>query len=232
MTSTGNYKARISPGLRRFFEKYEPSLKDLFSDLNDKGFLNKVSFMEGDVERLTDIATTSNGAVSIISDFNKVIVSDKTQTEANLKKMGEAGWSTDRDRIALQYGVVLALAYHAFLERLKNYFIVFIDWNSIGRDATKMHGVGSFLKELKKHSQNNDFLEYFDSGIRNSIAHFTFFWKNGEIYFCKNLLDSSPSKLSLAEFMMEVQNVGALVEGVHLIFRDLVGLPTTDNFVK
>lgn len=231
MTSIENYKSKMGDGLKIFFEKYEPEIKKLISDLDSKGFLEKTSFQQEDVQRLGDIAITSNGALSLINDFNRIITIDEVKTEENLKKLKEAGWNVDKHRFALQYGVILSYTYHAFLERLKNYFISFIDFQAMGKDPTKMFGVGKFLEELKKHSPNNDFLEYFDSGIRNSIAHFTFFWKNGEIYFCKNLFDRNPTKQKLSEFMMEVKNINALVEGFHLIYRDFVGMLPTDNFV-
>ena len=105
----------------------------------------------------------------------------------------------------------------------------------MGEDVSKMHGIGKFLEKLRLHSQNNDFLKYLDDEIkdrRNSIAHFTFYWKNGRIYFCKNLKDSSPTSLSTAEFMMEVHNVSVLVEGFHLMFRDFVGMPPINDFVN
>ena len=218
-------------GLKIFFERYEPSINQLISDLDSKGFLEKTSFTKEDVDRLTDIVITSNGALSLINDFNRIITINKERTEENLKKLKEAGWNTESNRFALQYGVVLSLTYHTFLERLKNEFISFIDFQSMGRDPAEMFGVGSFLGELKKHCPNNDFLNYFDSGIRNSIAHFTFFWKKGEIYFCKNLFDRNPTKQTLVEFMKEVKNVNVLVEGFHLAYRDFVGMPPTNNFV-
>jgi hypothetical protein len=189
MTSIENYKSKMSLGLKTFFENYEPHIKRLIEELNSKKLLEKTSFKKEDIERLTDIFITSNAALGLINDFNRIITKNPVKTEENIKKLGEAGWKIDpRDRIGYQYYVILSLNYHFSLERLKNYFISFIDWNSIGKNPEIMHGIEPFLKELKIYSPNNDFLNYFDSGIRNSIAHFTFFGKMEKLIFARTFM--------------------------------------------
>ena len=232
MTSIENYKAKMSTGLKTFFEGHELHIKQLFSDLNARGFLG-TSFRTEDIERLTDITKTSNGALSLASDFSKILmIGDEKKIRENLKKLGETGWNAEERRVFLQYGIILSLGYHALLERLKNYFLTFINWNALNVDIDKLHGIGNCLFELKKYFPNAPFLNYFDSGIRNSIAHFTFFWKNGKVYFCKNLSDTSPTNMALGDFIMEVQRVTSLVEGFHLTYRDFLGMPPIDNFVE
>lgn len=232
MTSIENYKRRMSPGLRTFFEDYEIHIKQLFSDLNDRGFLG-TSFEAEDSERLADINRTFHGVHSLGSDFNKMLmIDDEEKIRENLRKLGEIGWNAEEHRIFLQYGIILSLTYHASLERLKNYFLTFINWENLNVDTDKVHGLGGYLSKLKDCFPGNPYLNYFDSGTRNSIAHFTFFWKNGKIYFCKNLKDNSPTNMTLGDFIMEIQHVNSLVEAFPLIFMDFLGMPPTDNFVN
>ena len=82
------------------------------------------------------------------------------------------------------------------------------------------------IKALEKKYPTNKYLNYFDSGLRNSIAHYTFFWEpGGKIRLCSEIFDKNPNEISLVELMKEIYELNVLTEGFFIMLRDKYGLP-------
>lgn len=228
MTSIENYKALQGSGLRKFFEAYEPAIGELIDNLDKDGFLLR-KFSKEHVTRLQKLINSSNMALKLSKDFGSVFNPDNIKkTMEKIKLLQEAFGVDNHFRIAEHYHSILVNTYIAFLERLKIYLLFFIDWNKMGEKRKDIHGIGKVINILKKVYPDNKYLNYFDSGTRNSLTHYTFFWKHGgggEITLCSEIFDESPKKMPLVNFMMEINELQILTEGFYMMIRDKFGLP-------
>ena len=228
MTSIENYKALQGFGLIKFFETYEPAIGELINNLDRDGFLLR-KFSKEQVTRLQELTNSSNMALKLSKDFGSVFNPDNIEkTKEKTKLLQEAFGIDNHFRIGEHYHSILVNTYIAFLERLKIYLLFFIDWNKMGEKRKDIHGIGKVIHILKKEYPDNKYLNYFDSGTRNSLTHYTFFWKHGgggEITLCSEIFDESPKKMPLVNFMREISELQILTEGLYMIIHDKLGLP-------
>jgi len=225
MTSVENYKSVMDWGLKNFFENYEGSIKELIDNLDSDGILLK-NFSKEQVTRLQNITRSCNMALELSSDFKSLFSLDKQIRDERLKLIMKAFNTEDEKRIAEHFGSILVTTYLTFLERLKIYFLFFIDWSKLGKRHKDIHGIGDALKELKQKYPQNKFLYYFDSGARNSFAHYTFFWTAGsKIMLCSEMFDLNPKEMPLVNLMKEIWELNVLTEGFYILLANKFGLP-------
>lgn len=174
MTSTENFKSGMGSGLRNFFENYEDSINELINNLNSDGFLLR-NFSEEQVTRLQNITKSCNMALKLSNDFSSLFNLNETIRKEKLDYIKKAFNTRDEQRIAEHFGAILVNTYPTFLEQLKIYFLFFIDWDKLGKRHKDIHGIGNAINILKQKYPTNKYLNYFDSGARNSFAHYTFF---------------------------------------------------------
>lgn len=228
MSSVEIYKNSMGNGLKNFFESYEYSMIDLIEKL-DKDELLKKSFSEEQVNRLQKLMISSNMALKLKFDFCSIFnPQNQQETEKKLKLLREAFGTKSDYRIGEHCHSILVNTYIAFLERLKIYFLFFIDWNKLGKTNKKIYGIATAVNVLKLKYPGNKYLDYFDSGTRNSLAHYTFFWEHGDggkINLCSEIFDINPKRISLVEFMMEINELQVLTEGFYILLRDKFNFP-------
>lgn len=228
MASIDVYKSAMAGGLRKFFETYEPSMKELIDKLDSDGLLLR-KFTEEQVTRLQELTNSSNMALKLSNDFGSIFdPKDATKTKEKLSYLNKAFNKNDDFRMGEHYHSILVNTYTAFLERLKIYFLFFIDWHKTGKKHKDITGIGKALEILKQKYLSNKYLLYFDSGARNSLAHYTFFWKHGnggKIILCSEIFDKSPKEMPLVDFMKEIIELGVLVEGFYILLKDKFNLP-------
>ena len=228
MGSIENYKSSMGLGLKAFFEGYEPAIKDLIDNLDSDGFLLR-SFTEEKVTRLQNLTNSSNMGLKLSNDFGSIFdPQNKERTKEKLNLLKKA-FNTESDfRMGEHYHSILTNTYIAFLERLKIYLLFFIDWDKFGKKHKDIHGIGNAIDFLKQKYPSNKYLLYFNTGARNSIAHYTFFWEHGnggKIKLCSEMFDANPKEMSLTKFMMEINEIQVLTEGFYMILSDKFGLP-------
>jgi hypothetical protein len=225
MSSLENYKTAMSPGLKKFFEEYEVSLKELVEKLNSEGLFFK-SFSEEQVTRLQNITKSCNMSFKLLNDLHSLFPLDMEKQKEKLEHIKKAFNTENGNRIAEHFGISLTTNYVVFLEKLKIYFLFFIDWKKLDKDSEKIYGLGTAINILKKKYPDNKFLDYFNTGARNSFTHYTFYWlPGGKVKLCSNLFDKTPEEISLTDLMKEIYNLNVLVEGFYMAIADKFELP-------
>lgn len=215
----------MASGLKSFFEMYENSINELINNLDSDGVLLK-KFSEEQVIRLQDITKSCNMALKLSNDFNSLFSLNEEVRNEKLEYIKKAFNTNDEKRIAEHFGSILINTYLTFLERLKIYFLFFVDWNKFGKKHKDIHGIGNALNFLKQKYPKNKYLNYFNSGARNSFAHYTFFWAiGGKIMLCSEMFDKNPKEMPLANLMKEIQELNVLTEGFYMLLADKFRLP-------
>ena len=201
MGSIENYKLNMGSGLRAFFEGYEPAIKELIDNLDSDGILLR-KFSEEQVIRLQNLTNSSNMALKLSNDFGSIFnPKNKNDTKEKLSYLKIAFNNENDFRIGEHYHSILTNTYIALLERLKMYFLFFIDWNNLGKEPKDIRGIGNALEVLKQKYPLNKYLLYFNTGTRNSLAHYTFFWKHGnggKIKLCSEMFDENTEEIPFA----------------------------------
>jgi len=225
MASVEEYKSAMSKGLKDFFEKYELSLKELVNCLDKDGLVSK-DFTEEKVTRLINLTKSCNMSLKLSNDFNSMVVLDEVKRKENLTNLKKAFRTEDEIRIGEHCLFSLVNSYTTILEKLKIYFLFFIDWSKLDKKHKDIYGLGNAIKELLKKYPTNSYLKYFDAGTRNSFTHYTFFFgERSKIILCSEIFDKNPKEMPLDELMKEIQNLGALTEGFYLSVNDKLGMP-------
>lgn len=228
MSSVEVYKTTMGTGLKKFFESYEPSMNDLINQLDRDGLLLR-NFSGEQVTRLQELMGSSNMALKLFKDFGQIFKPEnKQETNEKLEYLKKAFETEDLFRIGEHYHSILVNTYIAFLERLKIYFLFFIDWTSLGKRHRDIHGINTTVNFLKQRYPNNSYLDYFESGTRNSLTHYTFSWEHGnggKIKLYSEIFDNTPNEVALVKFMMEINELQVLTEGFYILLRDKFNLP-------
>ncbi len=225
MTSIEVYKSKMSKGLRDFFEKYESSMKELIDNLDSDGLLLR-NFNEEKVIRLINLSKSCNMSLKLSNDFNSIVDLDEVKRKENLTYLKKAFRTEDEIRIGEHCLSALVNSYTTILEKLKIYFLFFIDWSKLKKRDKDIYGLGGAIKELLNKYPDNLYLNYFNAGTRNSFTHYTFFFGIGsKIYLCSEIFDENPKEMPLHELMKEIQNLAVLTEGFYLSIKDKLGMP-------
>jgi len=225
MTSIENYKSAMASGLRKFFEGYEDSIKELVNNLDSDDLLLK-KFSEEQVIRLQNLTKSCNMSLKLSNDFHSLFDLNEEIRKEKIMHIKKAFNTDNEKRIAEHFGSILTNTYLVFLERLKIYFLFFIDWDKLGKKHKDIYGIGTALNLLIKKYPQNKYLAYFDSGARNSFAHYNFFWEiGGKIKLCSHMFDKKPKEISLVDIMKGIQELNVLTEGFYMALADKFGLP-------
>ena len=229
MTSIEVFKSTMAKGLKVFFEEYESSIKELIDKLDSDKLLLR-SFNEEQVNRLMQLTRSCNMSLSLSSDLYSIVSLDETKRKENIDNLKKAFRTSDQVRIGEHVLSALVNAYIANLEKLKIYFLFFIDWNKLGKKHKDIYGISSALRELIKKYPDNKYLNYFNKDARNSFAHFSFFFGVGsKVYLCSDIFDKSPKEMNLDQLMKEIWNLNTLTEGFYLMVRDKYGVPDINS---
>ena len=225
MASVDVYKSTMPLGLRTFFETYETSMNELIDNLDSDGLLLK-KFNEEQAERLINLTKSCNMALKLSNDFCSVVDLDEVKRKENLVYLKKAFRTEDEIRIGEHCLSALTNSYLTILEKLKIYFLFFIDWGKLTKKHKEIHGIGTAINTLIEKYPNNKYLTYFNAKTRNSFAHYTFFFgMESKIYLCSGVFDNDPKEMSLFELMKETQELGVLTEGFYILLKDKFNLP-------
>lgn len=225
MSSVEVYKSGMGKGLKKFFESYEQSIKELIDNLDSDGLLLR-QFSNEQVTRLQNLTKSCNMFLKLSNDFHSLFDLNEKRRLEKIENIKKAFNTEDEKRIAEHFGAILTGTYLTFLERLKIYFLFFIDWNKLGKKHKDIHGIGTAIKFLKQKYPTNKYLTYFDSGTRNSLTHYTFFWEpGGKIKLCSEIFDKNPKEISLVDLMKEINKLNVLTEGFYMLLSDKFNLP-------
>lgn len=225
MTSIENFKSGMGSGLKKFFENYEDSMKELIDNLDSDGLLLR-KFDWEKVIQLMKLTKSCNMSLKLSEDLTSTISLNKTKRKENLNYLKKAFRIKDEKIIGEHCLIALVNSYVAFLEKLKMYFLFFIDWDKLGKKHKDIFGIGMVIDILKKRYPKNEYLKYFYSGPRNSFAHYTFFFaEKSNVYLCKSIFDDNPKKMTLENLMKGDKELNVLTEGFYVFLADKFGLP-------
>lgn len=215
----------MGSGLRKFFEEYEQSINKLLDDLDSDGLLTK-DFSKETIERLTSLIKSCNWSLELSANLFRIFDSDLDKRREKIENLKKAFEIDNETKIAEHYFSTMTNSYISLMEKLKIYFLFFIDWGKLGVNKEKIYSLKKAIEKLLKSYPSNDYLEYFNSELRNAFAHYTFYFgENSSIFFCKNVHDQNPKKMLLHELMMEVKNVNVLTEGFFVLLADKFNFP-------
>ncbi len=217
MNRIDQYKSNLGKSEKEFLEEYLPSINELIEELNRRSLLIRNHSNEK-IERLQRFIRSSNAPVTLQNSFyDNIFVIEADKRDEKIKKLKELGF--DVNKIGEQFGSLICHCYQVTAERLKLHFVTLIDFNSLGIRNADRKPLGNHLNKLKTEFPNNKFINYFGTKIRNAITHYSYYFHNGELYLCDGYFDTSPSKMSLADFMMESKRLNILTEGflLHLL---------------
>jgi len=223
------FKKNSLKGELEFFLQYEDEIRKLFKELGKIGAINMV-FDESYRKRIEQIRWTINASGYLnnnVMAFTRLPEEERNKLEESLKKKG---FKVGKDVIAYQMLSIMAHGYHTHLEDIKFTMGLIIDFDLLIQhlkiSKTKFKALGWMISTLKKVSKDNNFLNFLDTGIRNAIAHMTYFYQDNKIHFCDNIFDEHPEQRTLVEFMIEAKQMNLLAIGFFLIYLDMFKKPT------
>lgn len=220
MRNAEKFKERMGIGLRKFFEKYEPSMNKLIDDLDSDGLLVK-DFSKETIGRLTNLIKSCNWSLELSADLYRIFDSDSEKRKEKIEYLKKAFEIDKEFKIAEHYFSTMPNSYISLMERLKIYLLVFIKWENLDMNRDKIYRLNTAIDKLLKSYPSNIYLEYFNSDLRNAFAHYTFYFgENSSIFVCKYVHDQNPKKMLLPEFMKEIKNVNVLTEGFFVLLAD------------
>ena len=218
------FRKNQASGELKFFNQYEDDIRKLFKDLAKIGVIN-IIFDEKHRKRLTEfrwVFYASGLLHNNVMAFTKLPEEERNELEELLIKKG---FHASKETVAYQMLSLLTQGYHTHLEDIKFHMELFIDFDYLIKkklvSKTKFKSFGWMILELNKLLKGNDFLEFLNTGIRNSIVHRTYFFVSGKIHFCKDIFDENPKQMTLAEFMIEAKQMNILALGFFLIYVDM-----------
>jgi len=225
MTSIEVYKSAMPKGLRTFFETYENSIKELIDNLDSDGLLLK-KFNEEQVTRLINLTKSCNMSLKLANDFSSIVDLDEIKRKENLTNLKKAFRTENEIRMGEHCLSSLVNSYITILEKLKIYFLFFIDWSKLNKKHKDIYGINGAIKILLKKYPKNSYLNYFNAETRNSFTHYTFFFGIGsKINLCSEMFDEDPIEMPLFELMKETQELAVLTEGFYILLKDKFNLP-------
>ena len=184
------------------------------------------NFNEEKVARLINLSKSCNMSLKLSNDFNSIVVLDEVKRKENLTNLKKAFRTEDEIRLGEHILSALVNSYTTILEKLKIYFLFFIDWSKLNKKHKDIYGLNGAIKEILKKYPDNLYLDYFNAGTRNSFTHYTFFFEEkSKIILCSEMFDENPTEMPLHELMKEVQNLAVLTEGFYLSIKDKLGMP-------
>ena len=169
-------KGNLATGELEFLNTYESSIRDLFKELAEIGAI-KTEFTLEQAQRLKMYRITLNSSAYLhqnIMNFTRFSNAKRTELIEYLKSEGLV-----MEKLGDQMFSIIANGYHNHIEDLKIHMELFFDFGIICTElGTTERNFKSFkwmVDRLKEINENNDFLEFLSSEIRNSIAHKTYF---------------------------------------------------------
>jgi len=217
MTRIQKFKENIEEGERSFFEEYENSIREFVDKLQEEDLLLD-NYTDEKIDRIKKFIKSSNAAAYLYRNFNKIITSDTQQTNSNIEKLKDFG--LDVNTIADQYASVMCHMYQVMGERLKLHLITLVDFPKLGLENADKIPLGPILNKLQNKFPENEFIQSLNTKMRNSVAHYTYYFQNGMLHLCNGYFDSEPTQLSIQDFMKESKEYNLLVEGLFIISLD------------
>ncbi|MDD5178015.1 MAG: hypothetical protein PHT54_01895 [Candidatus Nanoarchaeia archaeon] len=217
MTRVDEYKKSLRKKELTFVNIYIPEIEKLITEFDSRNILIKIHKKE-EVNRIIKFVRTSNAPITLLNKFYNLIKPDKKETEKNMSKLIEIGF--EKERLGEQIGSLMCHAYQVTAERLKLHLITTVDFSKLNLKNADSIPLGPIISSLKKQFKGNSFVDYLSTKIRNPVAHYTYFFENGDLFLCEGYFDSSPNKITLAEFMIQSKQFSMLTELYFLSYLD------------
>ena len=222
MSRIDEYKRDLEPREKTFLEEYEQAIHDLLNDINRTNNLKKKNDLTQErVKRFDKLRASTNVANLLFNNANKIFAKDDAnKIRANIKKLNELELGLNVDE--KQYISILCHIYQVNSERLRLQLLTFIDFDSNPLKVKEPKTLGQLINELEKNYSYNKFVKYLTgkSKTRNAVAHYSYFYEEGEINLCENYFTPSPKPMGLADFMRESKELNILTEAFYCIFSD------------
>jgi len=220
-------KKSLAAGELEFFNKYEPSIKTLLINLRKKGAI-KTNFDSSVVETLKEIRRMTNVSAFLFQNVLSFMNLEESEGKKFLEYLKNKGFEIQD--VADQMLLIICNNYHTTIEDLKIHLELCFDFDLIcDRLEQKIPRFKNFswlVRTLKDfNGESNEFLDYLNSGTRNSIVHRTYYYKNGLIYLYDGIFDDNPHTMVLSDFMIESKNFNILSLGFFHIFIELFKKP-------
>lgn len=217
MSRIDEFKEHLGSTEKDILEYYEPEIQKLFDLLENENLLN-LSFTNEQISRLKKFIRTSNAAIQLYENFNRIFTLNRKETDEKIAKLQNLGFKVET--LADQYGSTLCHSYQVMAERLKLHLVTLINFDLLGLQNAHKSTLGKIVVTLKTKYPENKFVSYLDTNIRNAVTHYSYFFQGDTLTFCQGYFDPKPSKMTIADFMKEAIILNRLTEAFFIIFSD------------
>lgn len=188
----------LSDDEQKFLLKFKPSIHELLDDLSQKGFL-KLKFDSKNHETYIFLKLMKT------CEYPVLLYNHLTDLEIE-------------NDLLISTKVHL---YQVFSERMKIILINLIDFDGLGLNKAHKKTLFKLLEKLKSEYPKNEFIKHLESEIRNSIAHYTYFFENNKLYFYKNCFDITPEEIEMDKFELMTKELNILSELFFTVWSDI-----------
>jgi len=201
-------KRGAGPGLKKFIEEYEPSIHDFFVKANEKGLLIKKLSPENRI-RFNKFIETSNASLRLLNNIDNLM--GKENYDSIREELIKQGYDLHAD--GLQAASVYCHSYQVFIERFNLLINTFINMDELGLPDVAQKNLYKIIKKLSKELGGNKFLEFMNTELRNSVAHYKYYFKSDTLLLFKDFYDQNPyMAIPLVDFLKRVKELNALNE--------------------
>lgn len=221
------FKKSLDLGKQNILKDYENSIKD-FIDLLKKNKYLVTNVDIKDIERLMLLQEKDIHMNSLINNsFNLLSNIADEEFQSQLKKLTvySKKYNINFSDIFWQALIVITVGYTCNIEFTKLVLNIIINFDEMKIRNPGTLSFGALMnkikneKRLKNDMENNKLILFLDSKRRNALAHFTFFFKNDEMWLClEGPFDQKPEKIEYYELFRESITLNIISNAIFLIY--------------
>jgi len=223
------FKKSLSQGKQDWLNEYETSIME-FIDLLKKNKYLVTNVDEKNITRLMLLQEKDIYINSLINNsFNLLSNIADEEFQLQLKKLTEYSkrYNINFSDISWQALIVIIFGYVHNIEFTKRILNIIIDFDKMGIKNPGTLSFGALMniikndRRLKNNLENNKLIRFLSSNLkrRNAFAHFTFFFRNDEIWLClEGPFDQKPEKIEYYELFKESITMNIISNAIFLIY--------------
>ena len=182
------------PNLIEYIEQCESIINEFLDKLENKDCINKDYITKNVKTNLKNFAIVSNSSIALPNKPHNDYVS---------------------------FLISLCTGYHVNSELMKKHLLIVINWDNFKLKDKSKASLGTLINQLEgKGFGETQFIKTLSKTnfIRNSVAHCTYFYKDKQIHFYKNIYDDKPREMTLEVFQEDSIKLNILTYELLLIY--------------
>lgn len=223
------FKKSLDLGKQNILNEYETSITDFIELLKKNKYL--VTNVEiKNITRLTLLQEKDIHMNSLINNsFNLLSNIADEEFQSQLKKLTKYSkkYNINFSDIFWQALIVITFGYVYNIEFTKRVLNIIINFDEMKIRKPGKLSFGTLMNKIKSDSRlkkdvvNNKLIIFLNSKRRNALAHFTFFFKNDEMWLClEGPFDQKPEKIEYYELFRESITMNIISNAIFLIYLE------------